>query len=177
MQKSLDTLKQKLVTTSILIFPYWKKEFHVHVDASSVALGIILAQPREGDLDHPIAFSSRKLSTTEQNYTTTEREGLAMVYALQKFRHYLLGSHFKMYTDHFALRYLVNKPVLGGKICRWLLLFQEYDFEVIVKPGKLNSGLIICCAYYQEKMQEIWMTVYQMHTYLQYRWLMTILQI
>jgi hypothetical protein len=63
-----------------------------------------------------------------------------MVYVLQKFRHYLLGSHFKMYTDHSALRYLVNKPVLGGRICRWLLLFQEYDFEVIVKPGKLNAG-------------------------------------
>ena len=63
-----------------------------------------------------------------------------MVYALQKFRHYLLGSHFKMLTDHLALKYLVNKPVLGGKICRWLLLFQEYDFEIIVKPGRLNAG-------------------------------------
>jgi hypothetical protein len=50
------------------------------------------------------------------NYTTTEREGLEMVYALQKFRHYLLGSHIKMYTDHYALRYLVNKPLLGGII-------------------------------------------------------------
>jgi hypothetical protein len=64
-----------------------------------------------------------------------------MVYALQKFRHYLFGSHFKMYTDHDALKYSVNKPALGGRICRWLLLFQEYDFEVIVKPGNLNAGL------------------------------------
>jgi len=64
-----------------------------------------------------------------------------MVYVLQKFRHYLLGSHFNMYTDHSALRYLVNKPVLGGIICIWSLLFEEYDFEVVVKPGKLNVGL------------------------------------
>ena len=64
-----------------------------------------------------------------------------MVYALQKFRHYLLVASFKMFTDHSALKYLVNKPVLGGRICRWLLLFQEYDFEIIVKPGKLNAGL------------------------------------
>jgi hypothetical protein len=92
-------------------------------------------------LDHPIAFTSRKLSNSEQNYNMTEREGLAMVYALQKFRHYLLGKHFKMFTYHSALKYLVNKPVLGGRICRWLLLFQEFDFEVIVKPGKLNAGL------------------------------------
>jgi hypothetical protein len=63
-----------------------------------------------------------------------------MVYALQKFRHYLLGGHFKIFIDHSALKYLVNKPVLGGTICRWLLLFQEDDFEVMVKPGRMNNG-------------------------------------
>ena len=112
----------------------------MHVDASSIALGAVLAQPGAGQIDHPISFASRKLPTAEKNYTTTEREGLAMVYALQKFRHYLLGSHFKMFTDHSSLRYLVNKPVLGGRICRWLILFQEYDFEIIVKPGRMNLG-------------------------------------
>ena len=111
----------------------------MHFDASSIALGIVLAQSGEGNIDHPISFASRKLSTTEKNYTTTE-EGLAMVYALQKFRHYLLGSHFKMFTDHSTLKYLVNKHVLGGRICRWLILFQEYDFEIIVNPGRLNLG-------------------------------------
>ena len=128
-----------MVTTPILVFPDWKLPFHVHVDASSIALGVVLAQPR-GALDHPIMFSSRNPSLVERNYTTIEREGLAMVYALQKFRHYLLGAHFKMFTDHSALKYLVNKPVLGRRICRWLLLFQEYDFEIIVKPGRLNVG-------------------------------------
>jgi hypothetical protein len=63
-----------------------------------------------------------------------------MVYALQKYRHYLLGKHFKMFTDHLALKYLVNKTVLGGIIYRSLFLFQEFDFEVIVKPGKMNAG-------------------------------------
>jgi hypothetical protein len=63
-----------------------------------------------------------------------------MIYALQKFKKCLLGSHFNMYTNHSSLNYLVNKPVLGGRICIWLLLFQEYDFEVIVKPRKLNVG-------------------------------------
>ena len=70
--------------TPILVFPDWKKQFHVHVDALSVALGIILTQLGEGSLDHPIAFASRKLSTTKKNYTMTER-GLVIVYALQKF--------------------------------------------------------------------------------------------
>ena len=83
----------------------------------SITLGIVLMQPGQGTIDHPIAFASIKLSTVEKNYTTIEREGLAMVYALQKFIHYLLGGHFKMYTDDSALKYLVNKPMLGGNIC------------------------------------------------------------
>jgi hypothetical protein len=115
-------------------------EFHVHIDASGIALGEILAQPGEGNLDHPIYFSSRKLSQAEHNYTTTKREGLEMVYALQKFRNYLPRSHFKFFIDHSALKYLVNKHVLEGIICRWLLLFKEFSFEVIVKPCKLNVG-------------------------------------
>jgi hypothetical protein len=81
-QQSFDILKQKMVTTPILVFPDWSKEFHVHVDASSIALGAVLEQPGEGDIDHPLTFSSRKLSTTEVNYTTTEREGLAMVHVV-----------------------------------------------------------------------------------------------
>ena len=129
-QQSFDLLKEKMVTTLILVFPDWTKTFHVHVDASSIALGIVLAQLGEGDLDHLIAFASRKLSSVECNYTTTEREGLAMVYALQKFRHYLLGGQFKIFTDHSTLKYLVNKLVLGGRICRWILLFQEYDLKL-----------------------------------------------
>jgi hypothetical protein len=112
-----------MVIAPILVFPDWSKEFHVHVDASSIALGVVLSQPRERDIDHPLSFSSRKFSTIEINYTTTEREGLAMVYALQKFQHYLLGGHFNMFTDQSTLKYLVNKLVLGGRICRWLLLF------------------------------------------------------
>jgi hypothetical protein len=117
-------LKQRLVNKPILIFLKWNNKFHVHLDASSIALGEVLSQPEEGDINHTIVFSNRKLYIYENKYTTTEWEGLAMVYALHKFRHYLLESHFKMYTNHFSLKYLVNKPELGGRICRWLLLFQ-----------------------------------------------------
>ena len=101
---------------------------------------MVLAQPGEGDLDHLITFASQKLLSAEKNYTTTEREGLAMVYVLQNFKHYLLGGHFKMFTDHSDLKYLVNNPVLGGQICHWLILFQEFNFEIIVKLGHLNAG-------------------------------------
>jgi hypothetical protein len=63
-----------------------------------------------------------------------------MIYSLQKFRHYLLGSYFKFFTNHSALKYLVNKPVLEGRICTWLLLFQEFFFEVNIKLEKCNIG-------------------------------------
>ena len=72
-QGSFDTLKAKMASAPILVFPGWDKEFHVHVNASSIALGVILAQQGEGDLDHPIAYSSRKMSFVERNYTTTKR--------------------------------------------------------------------------------------------------------
>jgi hypothetical protein len=114
--KSFETLKEKLNTTSILIFPNWENEFHVHVDDLGISLGSILMQPGDGAMDHHIYFESRKLLQSEHNYSMTEREGLAMIYALHKFRHYLLGPHFKFFTNHSALKYLVNKLVLEGRI-------------------------------------------------------------
>jgi hypothetical protein len=71
-----------MVIAQILLFLDWAKEFHVHVDASGIALGAVLTQPREGDIDHPIIFARRKLSDSYHNYNITEREGLAMVYVL-----------------------------------------------------------------------------------------------
>ena len=79
---SLDTLKKKMVITPILVFQDWTMEFHVDVNASLVVLGLFLAQPGEGEIDHLIAFASRKLSAVEQNYTMIECKGLEMVYVL-----------------------------------------------------------------------------------------------
>lgn len=128
-----------MASTPILVFRKWDIEFLVHVDASCIVLGAVLTQEGVEGMDYPITFTSWRLSKSEKNYSTTECEGLAMVYTLQKYRHYLLGAHFKMYTDHSTLKYLVKKPVLGGCICRWLLLFRQYGFEVIVQPGHLNA--------------------------------------
>jgi len=79
---SLDVIKENIVTTPILVFPYSKKEFHVHMDASCILLGTILTQPSEGKIDHPIAFTNRKLLKVEKNYSNTKCEGLAMIYML-----------------------------------------------------------------------------------------------
>lgn len=124
-----------MVTALILVFLDWKKEFHVHVDVSCIALGVVLTEASERELDHLIPFSRKNLPKAKKNYSMTECEGLDMVHRLQNFRHYLLGGNSKMYTNHSTLKYLLDKRMLGGKMCKWLLLFQEYDFEVIVKLG------------------------------------------
>jgi hypothetical protein len=82
-------------------------------------------------------YSSRLYNLTERNYTTIEREALAMVYALHKFRHCMLGNRFIFYVNHMVLVYLVNKPQIFGRLVRWLLLFLEYDsrlFTNLVDP-------------------------------------------
>ena len=81
-QGSLDTLKAKMASAPILVFPYWIKDFYVHVDASSSVLGMVLEQPEEGDIDNLISFTSQMLSSVEKSYTAIEREALAMLYAL-----------------------------------------------------------------------------------------------
>jgi hypothetical protein len=81
-------------------------------------------------------YVSKLLNLAEKNYTTIEGKTLVMVYALHKFRHYLLGNQFVFYVDHMALVYLVNKPQVSSKIIWWLLLFLEYDFKIIYKFGR-----------------------------------------
>jgi hypothetical protein len=86
--------------------------------------------------DQPIAYALQLFNNVEWNYTMTKRQALAMAYALHKFHHYLLGNRFIFYVDHMELLYLVQKPQVSRKITWWLLLFLEYVFFIIYKPGR-----------------------------------------
>jgi len=86
-------------------------------------------------------YSSRLLDFIKKDYSITKREALAMVYALHKFRHYLLGNKFTFYVDHMALVYLVNKPQFFGRLAKWLLLFLEYNFKILYKHS--SSHLVV----------------------------------
>jgi len=88
---------------------------------------------------HPIAFTSRQLTVAEQNYSTTERECLAMVFSVIKFRHYLLLNLVVFFVDHMALRYLVNKLDLSGRLACWILFLEEFDYTVEYKPGRMHK--------------------------------------
>ena len=101
-----------------------------------MAIGAVLSQKDKKNFDHPIYYSSRQLVAAERNYTTTEREALGMIYWVQKFRHYLLGYPFVFHVDHDALKYMINKPQLSGRIARWVLLLQEFTFTINVRPRK-----------------------------------------
>ncbi len=83
-------------------------------------------------------YAYKLFNNTKHNYNTIKREALVMVFALHKFRHYLLGNQRVFYVDHKALTYLVNKPHVSWKITRWLLLFLEYEFIVVYKLGKTH---------------------------------------
>ena len=109
MQKSFDTLKQALTTAPVLAYSDFGKPFLVATDASSAAVGAVLSQLDENGREQPIHYASRSSNEAEKNYSTHQREGLAIFFALKKFRHYLLCQKFKLYTDHEALKYVIKK--------------------------------------------------------------------
>ena len=134
-EKAYQALKVMLSKASVVEPPDWTKSFHVFVDASDIAINSVLMQLTEPKWYRPVYYASWKLSKAERNYSTTEREALGMVYSVTKYRHYLLGRKFSFHVDHSTLIYLVSKASLTGKIARWTLLLQEFEFDIYHRPG------------------------------------------
>ncbi|CAM6094053.1 unnamed protein product [Calypogeia fissa] len=137
---AFDTLKERLTGALVLITPDWGKDFHVYVDCSGFCIGSMLSQLDADGRDHPIYFASRQLSAPEKNYSGTHREALGVIYSCKKFRHYLLGYKVIFHIDHNSLKYMVNKPDLTGRIARWVLLLEEFNYEVGVWSGRSHSN-------------------------------------
>ena len=105
-----------------------------------MGLGAVLAQRREDGVITPIAYASRTLQQHKRNYGITELEALGVVWAVKHFRHYLYGSSCDVYTDHEALKALLNTPHPSGKLARWGLALQELDLRIHYRPGKQNAN-------------------------------------
>ena len=119
-KEAFDRLKRALTTTPIIQAPDWAAPFELMCDASNYALGAVLTQKID-KLPRVIYYASRTLDVAQANYTTTEKELLAIVFALEKFRSYLLGSHVIVYTDHATLKYLLKKAEPKPRLIRWML--------------------------------------------------------
>nr|GFC93947.1 reverse transcriptase domain-containing protein [Tanacetum cinerariifolium] len=135
--KAFQTLKQKLTEAPILIAPNWDLPFELMWDASDFAIGAVLGKCYEKHF-RPIHYVSKTLTEAELNYTTTEKEMLAVVYAFEKFRSYLIMNKCIVHTDHSALKYLFAKKDAKARLLRWVLLLQEFDFDVFDMKGAEN---------------------------------------
>ncbi|KAK1439692.1 hypothetical protein QVD17_05512 [Tagetes erecta] len=130
-------LKEKLVNAPIMVAPDWSLPFELMCDASDFAVGAILGQRKDKHF-HPIYYASKTLNDAQEHYTTTEKELLAVVFAFDKFRSYLVLSKTIVFTDHAALRYLFSKQDAKPRLIRWILLLQEFDIEIRDKKGAEN---------------------------------------
>ncbi|GJY26577.1 reverse transcriptase domain-containing protein [Tanacetum coccineum] len=135
--KAFNTLKKNLTEAPILIAPDWNEPFELMCDASDFALGAVLGQRHEKHF-RPIHYASKTMNEAESRYTTTEKEMLAVVYAFEKFRSYLVMNKCTVYTDHSALKYLFAKKDSKARLLRWVLLLQEFDFDVVDTKGAEN---------------------------------------
>jgi hypothetical protein len=150
---AFDLILKKFNENAVLAHPDYTKEFVIECDASDAGVGAILMQqhkmPDGSSALRPVFFASRALTKGEKKWPPREQEGLAIVWALQQFRHHILGNHFTVYSDHQSLEWLMNAKV--GKLARWALILAEYEpFIIKYKSGKQNKAADALSRIYEE---------------------------
>ena len=124
--KLFSILKDRLVSAPIVVVPDWDLPFELMCDVSDYAIGAVLGQKRER-IFQVIHYASRTLNVAQLNYATTKKELLAIVFAFDKFRPYLIGKKVIVHTDHSAIKYLMTKNDAKPRLIRWVLLLQEFN--------------------------------------------------
>ena len=136
-ETTFDKLKTMLVSPPIMRSPNWDLPFEIMCDTSDYAIGVVLRQ-REEKKAFVIYYASKTLDSTQSDYTTTGKEFLVVVFALEKFRSYIIGSPVTDFTDHAALKYLLSKQDTKPCLTRWILLCQESNLTIKDKKGVEN---------------------------------------
>ena len=134
---AFEEIKSRLVSTPILATLDWNREIEIMCDASDYAIGVVLGQ-RTGKILRAIYYASKTFNEAQENYSTTEKELLIMVFACEKLRPYILGSHIIIHTDHAIIKYLMAKKYAKPRLIRWVLLLQEFDLEIKDNKGSDN---------------------------------------
>ena len=134
-QQAFTVIKERLVSAPILTCPDFRVPFCLQTDASAFGLGAVLTQVLDGE-ERVIAYLSRSLTRQEQNYSTTERECLGVIWAVEKLRHYLEGTHFTVVTDHASLVWLSRMRDPTGRLARWAVRLQPFDFTIVHRKGR-----------------------------------------
>ena len=134
---AFDEIKSRLVTASIMLPPDLNNDYEIVCDASDYAMGAVLGQRNE-KIFKAIYYAGKTFNKTQENYSTIEKGMLAMVFAYEKFRPYILGSHVIIHIDHAAIRYLMEKKEAKPRLIRWALLLQEFDLKIKDKKGSDN---------------------------------------
>jgi hypothetical protein len=138
-EKSFVSLKNIMTTAPILKPPDYSVPYVLTCDASAVSIGSFLAQKMPDGTEHVIAYFSRKLTSPERSYSTTERELLSIVDSVHHFRSYIDGTHFTVQSDHGCLKYLNNLSSPGGRLARWACRLSQYSFDFVYKKGCENN--------------------------------------
>lgn len=137
-QIAFDELKTRLTSAPVLSHPDFERPFVIQCDASKTGVGGVLYQLDEKGEEHPIAFMSKKLNAAQRNYCVTEQECLAAILSLKKFRGYVEGMRFTIVTDHASLKWLMSQKELTGRLARWSLSLQAFNFTIEHRRGTAN---------------------------------------
>ena len=139
-EESFQKLKTLLMSEPILKLPDFDREFIIITDASTLAIAYILMQKDDDNKMHVIGYGGRNLREQEIRYTITELELLAIRYAIDENKHYLVNNHFTVITDHDCLKYLHTAKLNNPRIYRWSIFLEAYNFDIIYKQGKTNPA-------------------------------------
>jgi hypothetical protein len=140
-QETFNTSKEKLSEFPILRRLDFNKVFILHTNWSALGIGVIFGQLDEEGKEYVITYASRSNNKAENNYSSYEGECLTVVWAVIHFRPYLYGTNFTLNTDHQLIKWLMTNDKLIGKLARWALILQEYEFKVILQPGITHQNV------------------------------------
>ena len=137
-QVAFELLRDRLCSAHVLRIPYIGKPFCLHTDASGYAVGATLGQLNDNGVEEPLAYASQKLTDTQSNWATIEREAYAIIWALNRFKNIIYGSHITVFCDHNPLKYIRDCAPKSARLLRWALALQEFDVEVKYTKGSTN---------------------------------------